>query len=248
MKSVHKIINRLALILLLIILISLSIRAQQESSKHFYTELHLGIKYNFGPSEDQAEIVGGFDSLSYDNTQHYSPGFKSSVPVELVIGYNFDNSFHLESSFSYYKLDMALIQTFNQSEYPFLIADMFSMKVSGLFRFSDEDIDSSFGISTGMSVGAVLPLSNNINKETQDYFDIKDFQTKVEVFFEINANCYLPLNSDGLYLTAGTSFTLPWLIGSIGEIELQEGSSFNVIRNEVRLYSISGFIGLGYRL
>jgi hypothetical protein len=248
MKSLHKIINRLALILLLIILISLSIRAQQESSKHFYTELHLGIKYNFGPSEDQAEIVGGFDSLSYDNTQHYSPGFKSSVPVELVIGYNFDNSFHLESNFSYYKLDMALIQTFNQSESPFLVTNMFSMKVSGLFRFSDEDIDSSFGISTGMSVGAVFPFSDNINEETKDYFAIKNFQTNVEVFFEINANCYLPLNSDGLYLTAGTSFTLPWLIGSIGHIEMQTGSTYKVVQNEVFLYSISGYLGIGYRL
>jgi hypothetical protein len=248
MKSLHKIINRLALILLLIILISLSIRAQQEIYKHFYSELHLGIKYNFGPSEDQAEIVGGFDSLSYDNMQHYSPGFKSSVPVDLVIGYNFDNSFHLESNFSYYKLDMALIQTLNQSEYPFLVTNMFSMKVSGLFRFSDEDIDSSFGISTGMSVGAVFPFSDNINEETKNYFGIKNFQTNVEVFFEINASCYLPLNNDGLYLTAGTSFTLPWLIGSIGEIKLQSGSSYNVIRNEVQLYSISGFIGLGYRL
>jgi len=248
MKSLHKIINRLALILLLIILISLSIRAQQESSKHFYTELHLGIKYNFGPSEDQAEIVGGFDSLSYDKTHHYYPGFKASAPIELIIGYNFDNSFHLESNFSYYKLDMALIQTFNQSEYPLLIADMFSMKVSGLFRFSDEDIDSLFGISTGMSVGAVFPFSVNINEGTKNYFGIKNFQNKVEVFFEINANCYLPLNNDGLYLTAGTSFTLPWLIGSIGEVELQSGSSYTVVRDKVLLYSISGYLGLGYRL
>jgi hypothetical protein len=243
-----KIIFRAELISFWVLLLTLSISAQQKNFKHFYTELHLGIKYNFGPSEDQAEIVGGFDSLSYDNMQHYSAGFKESVPVELVVGYNFDNSFHLESNFSYYKLDMASIQTFNRSEYPFLIADMFSAKISALFRFSDEDIDSSFGISTGMSFGAVIPISYAINAETKNYFDVKDFQQNVELFFEINANCYLPLNSDGLYLTAGTSFTLPWLIGLIGEIELQEGSSFNVIRNEVRLYSISGFIGLGYRL
>jgi hypothetical protein len=234
--------------MLLIFLISFSTQAQQESYKHFYTELHLGIKYNFGPSENQAEIVGGFDTLSYDNKLHYSPGFKSSVPVELVLGYNFDNSFHLESNFSYYKLDMALIQTFNRSEYPFLIADIFSMKVSGLFRFSEEDIDSSFGICTGMSFGAVYPFSNEINESTKNYFGIKDFQQNVELFFEINANCYLPLNFYGFYLTAGTSFTLPWLIGSIGEIELQSGSAYEVVRNEVLIYSISGYLGIGYRL
>jgi hypothetical protein len=242
-----KTIFRAELILFWVLLITLSISAQQKNFKHFYTELHLAIKYNFGPSEDQAEIVGGFDTLSYDNTQHYSPGFKSSIPIELVLGYNIDNSFHVESNFSYYKLDMALIQTFNRSEYPFLIANMFSMKMSGLFRFSDEDIDSSFGISTGMSIGVVYPFSNEINEETKNYFGIKDFQQSLELFFEINANCYLPLNNDGLYLTAGTSFTLPWLIGSIGEIELQSGSSYTIVRDKVLLYSISGYLGLGYR-
>jgi hypothetical protein len=243
-----KIIFRAELILFWVLLINLSVSAQQKTFKPFYTELHCGIKYNFGPSENQAELAGSYDTLSYDNTQHYSPGFKESVPVELVLGYNFDNSFHLESTLSYYKLDMALIQTFNRSEYPFLIADMFSTKVSGLFRFSDEDIDSSFGISTGMSVGVVLPLSYNINEETKNYFGVKDFQQNIELFFEINASCYLPLNNDGLYLTAGTSFTLPWLIGSIGEIELQSGSSYTVVRDEVLLHSISGFLGIGCRL
>lgn len=242
-----KIIFRAELILFWVLLINLSISAQQKSFKHLYTELHLGIKYNFGPSENQAELAGGYDTLSYDNAQHYSPGFKESVPVELVLGYNFDNSFHLESTFSYYKLDMALIQTFSRSEYPLLVADMFSTKVSGLFRFSDEDIDSSFGISTGMSFGAVIPISYAINKETKNYFAIKNFQQNLELFFEINASCYLPLNNDGLYLTAGTSFTLPWLIGSIGEIELQSGSSYTVVRDEVLLHSISGFLGIGCR-
>jgi len=235
-------------ILVWLILIALSTQAQQQTFKHFYTELHLGIKYNFGPSENQAEIAGGFDSLSYDKTQHFYPGFKSSFPIEVVIGYNFNNSFHVESNFSYYKLDMALLQKLDQSEYPFLIADMFSAKVSALFRFSAEDIDSSFGISTGMSFGVVYPFSNEMNEGTKNYFGIKDFQQNLELFFEFNANCYLPLNYYGFYLTAGTSFTLPWLIGSIGEIELQSGSSYNVIRNELQLYSISGFIGFGYRL
>jgi hypothetical protein len=247
LKTIHKIIFKGNLILIWIILCALAAQAQQKSFKHFYTELHCGIKYNFGPSEDQAEIIGGFDSLSYDNSQHFAPGFKESVPVELVLGYNFDNSFHLESTFSYYKLDMALIQTFNRSEYPLLIADMFSTKVSGLFRFSDEDIDSSFGISTGMSFGAVIPISYAINKETKNYFDVKDFQQNVELFFEVNAIGYLPLNNNGLYLSAGASFTLPWLIGPIGEIELQSGSSYTVVKDEVLLHSISGFLGIGCR-
>lgn len=245
---IRKIILRAELILFWVFLITLSTLAQQKNFKHFYTELHLGIKYNFGPTEDQAEIVGGFDSLYYDNFQHFFPGFKTSVPVELVVGYNFDNSVHLESTLGYYKLDMALIQNFNRSEYPFLIADMVSMKVSVLFRISDEDIDSSFGISTGMSFGAVFPFSNEINKETKSYFGIKDFQQSLELFFEVNAIGYLPLNYDGLYLTAGASFTLPWLIGSIGEIEMQSGSSYSITRDDVLLHSISGFVGVGYRL
>ena len=125
---------------------------------------------------------------------------------------------------------------------------MVSMKVSVLFRISDEDIDSSFGISTGMSFGAVFPFSNEINKETKSYFGIKDFQQSLELFFEVNAIGYLPLNYDGLYLTAGASFTLPWLIGSIGEIEMQSGSSYSITRDDVLLHSISGFVGVGYRL
>jgi len=235
------------LILVWLILIALSTQAQQQTFKHLYTELHLGIQYNFGPSEDQAEIAGGFDSLSYDKTQHFYPGFKSSVPIEVVIGYNFNNSFHVESNYSYYKLDMALLQKLDLAEYQFLVADMFSAKVSALFRFSDEDIDSSFGISTGMSFGVVYPFSNEINEETKNYFGIKDFQQNLELFFEINANCYLPLNYYSFYLTAGTSFTLPWLIGSIGQIEMQSGSNYKVIQNDVFLYSISGYLGIGYR-
>lgn len=228
-------------------LLGILTNAQDNHKHNFYTEFHMGVKYNFGPTETQAEIVGGYDSLSYDHLQHYNPGYKTSVPIEFIFGYIADELFRIEGTLSYYKLDIGLVQTLNLSEYPFLKADMLSIKTSGLFGFNDIANDSSINFSSGISIGAVFPFSSNFSEGTKNNFGIKDFQSGVQIFFEINASGSLAL-SDRLYLSAGASFTLPWVVGSIGKLEMQPGSQYSIVRDEVILYSIGGYLGIGYIL
>ena len=233
--------------LVFILMFSLFSPAQNSTEQNFYAEFHLGVKYNFGPTETQAEIIGGYDTLSYDHRNHYNPGYKTSVPIELVIGYSFDRLFKIESTFSYYKLDIGLVQTLNRSEYPLLLADMLSVKASGLLCFTEITNDSSIQLYSGISMGAVFPFSKQFNEVTKNNYGINDFHSRTQLFFEINAFGSLALNNNGLYLSAGASFTLPWLIGSIGQIEMQSGSQYSAVRDKVMLHSISGFLGIGYR-
>lgn len=236
------------ILLVLILLFGILTHAQDSTNHNFYSEFHLGLKYNFGPTETQAEIVGGYDTLSYDHKQHFSPGYKKSIPLEFLFGYLTDDVFRFEGTISYYKLDIGLLQSLNRSEYPFVILDMISLKASGILGLNEIGDDSSINISSGVSVGAVYPFSTKLNQETQNNFGIKNFQPTVQIFFEISASASLALNDNGLYLEAGTSFTLPWVIGSIGKLEMQSDSQYSIIRDEVILHSISVYLGIGYIL
>lgn len=52
----------------------------------------------------------------------------------------------------------------------------------------------------------------------------------------------------GLYATCGASIIGPGTVGCIGKIEMQPNSSYSIIRDKIKMYSLEGFIGIGIHL
>jgi hypothetical protein len=221
--------------------------AQQNSRRPFFYELHVALQSSFGPSESQAEIAGGTDTMYYDNKKHYSPGFRSCTLPEFVAGYYKDN-FKFQGTLGYFVQDIGLVQDLSTNEYPFILADMFSVKVSALLRLAKSDKRAPFGLTTGVFIGCLIPVSYDMNDQTKADFGFDSIQPAVQLNWGVYYSYSILLSKKGLYAIAGATMTMPGTIGCIGKIQMQPDSPYSTIRDNIKMYSLEGFIGIGIHL
>lgn len=240
-------ISETSLIVYSFFIFSYKVSAQQFPSDSFYFEFHTAIQNSFGPSENQAEIVGGYNPNSYDEKEHLITGFKKCFVPEIVFGYQ-KKYIKLQSSIGYYKQDIGLIQNFEKVEYPFLLSNMLFVKVSALYQLSNSEKKGFYGLYTGAFIGTVIPTSNALNAQTKAEFGIDDFRPAAQFNWGIDVKYNLQLGKKGLYVLGGTSLTFPGIIGSLGYIELLPSSSYTIVRDEIKMHSINLFCGFGFQL
>lgn len=240
-------ISEISLIVYSFFLFNCKVAAQQVSSDSFYFEFHTAIQNSFGPSENQAEIIGGYNPNSYDEKKHLITGFKECFVPEIVVGYRKKNM-QLQSSMGYYKQDIGLIQNFEKVEYPFLLSNMLSVKITALYQLSNSERRGFYGLYAGIFIGTVIPTSYTLNEQTKAEFGIDDFHTAAQFNWGIDFKYNLKLGKKGFYVSGGTSLTFPGIIGSLGNIELLPSSSYTIVRDEIKMYSINIFCGLGFQL
>jgi len=221
--------------------------AQHNSKQSFYFELHGAALGSFGPSEGQAEINGGVDSLYYDHKKHFFPGFKTAFAPELTAGYQ-KNKIRFQSTVGYFEQDIALIQKFHPGEYPFVLAKMLSVRVSAMLGCSNYEKRGPYGFYTAISFGSVFPIGHEMNDQTKANFALDDFQSAAEYLWSFDESYSLALGKKGLYMVAGLSLTMPGLLGCVGKINVQPNSPYAIIRDKIKMYSYTGFLGFGYRL
>jgi hypothetical protein len=221
--------------------------AQQNSGRPFFYELHVASQGSFGPSESQAEIAGGTDTMYYDNKKHFSPGFRSCTLPEFVAGYC-EGDFRLQGTFGYFVQDIGLVQDFSTNEYPFILADMFSVKVSALYRLAKSDKRAPFGFTTGFFIGCLIPVSYDMNDQTKADFGFNSIQHAVQLNWGVYYSYSILLSKKGLYAIAGATMTMPGTVGCVGKIEMQTDSPYSIIRDKIKMYSLEGFIGIGIHL
>lgn len=223
-----------------------TIDAQQIEPRSFYFEFHTAIQNSFGPSENQAEIVGGFNPNSYDTKQHLITGFKECFIPEIAIGYRKKN-IQLQSTIGYYKQDVGIIQNFEKIEYPFLLSNMFSIRTSASYQWNISEKWRLNGLYTGVFVGAVFPTSYSLNEQTKGKFGVDDFCPSLQFNWGIDFKYNLRIGKKGLYALGGTSLTFPGIIGSLGKIKLLPSSSYTIVRDEIKMYSVNLFCGIGFQ-
>lgn len=220
--------------------------AQQNQKQPFSFEVHAGIMSGFGPSESQAEIAGGVDSLYFDQKKHLIPGFKKANGVELAAGYQ-KNKIRVQSTIAYYGQDIGLIQRVSSNEYPFVKAKMLSAKASVMLQLSNPEKVGCDGFYAGITLGLISPISYKMNDETKAAFNFKDFRPSAQFFWSMDYSYSFRI-AKGFYFNVGASVTMPGLVGCVGRMEMQPNSDYTITRDKVKMYAVSGFIGYGYRL
>lgn len=223
-----------------------NLRSQSHISKPFYVEINVAARSSFGPSENQAEISGGVDTLSFDHKKHLIPGFKSALAPELVIGYRKDN-LHFESTISWFSQDIGLIHKLFNIEYPFAVSEMVSIKLNTLLQFCDRQKNGEYGLYMGVFVEPVFSVSNKLNKQTRTEFSV-GFRPSVQMNWGVDYKYLFRIGKKGAYLSTGASVTMPGIIGSIGKIDALPGSSYSIVRDKVQMFTIKGSIGIGFGL
>ena len=218
--------------------------AQKDAKASFCFAFQVASQSSFGPTESQAEIVGGMDTLYYDNKAHFIPGFRSSMVSELAIGYR-KNILQWQSTISYFVKDIGLIQKVSSNEYPFMLADMLSIKISAHLQLTNNDVPKPDGLLTGFFVGSFFPVAYKMDPQTKADFAVKDFNPSAQLCWGIDLQYNKRLAHQGWYIVAGITGTMPGLVGGIGKIELQAHSPYQVKRDEIKMYAISGFLGIG---
>jgi len=231
-----------------------SISAQEKSANPFFWELHIAAQGSFGPSETQAEIAGGVDSMSYDNKKHFSPGFKGCFPLEMSFGFNklsgdtFFRCVQFQSTVSYFKQDIGMVQLFGNDENPFVLADMLSIRAAVLLQLSDFKKRGVHGLYVGLFIGSHFPVAIDMNEQTKAEFGIRAFSRSAMFYWGADYKYSLRIGRQGWFASTGASVIMPGTVGYIGKIELDPSSGYEIIRDEVRMYSIKAFLGIGIQL
>lgn len=239
-------LSRISLLLFLFIVVSVHCIAQENREKSFYFELNGGFIESFGPSESQAEIIY-FDSLAFNQRKHMIAGFAPSRDLELVAGYQ-TGIIRLQSSVEYFQQDFGLIQQFSTNEYPFALAKMMLARASVKVQASDREKRGFDGFYYGLTLGALTPVSYEMNDQTKAAFYFADFRPSAEFFWSIDFNYSLRTGKKGLYIIAGSSIMMPGLVGNVGKWVMQPNANLTIVRDKVKMYSLSLNLGVGYRL
>lgn len=223
-----------------------TIEAQQIATQPFYFEFHTALQDNFGPSENHAEIMGGYNPGSYDKKNHLITGFRECFVPEIVVGYR-KKQLILQSVIAYFKQDIVFIQNLGETEYPFLLTNTLSIKASASYQLSNSEKKGVYGLYSGFFIGAIMPTSYTLNKQTKVEFGFDNFSPATQFNWGMDINYNLRLGKKGLYGLAGTSLTFPGIIGSIGTIELLPTSSYTIVKDQIKMYSINYFCGIGFQ-
>ncbi len=233
-------------LLLLFLPLAGNTQGADRTNPHWYAELYLGYQSHFGPSEGQAELIGGFDTLSYDRKQHYSPGFKASVPVELGFGWSPNGRFLLEGRLGYFRHDLGLLLSFNREEFHLADADVALFGLAGLFRFPAEQHKIPYALCGGLSATGFYPLQFTLDPDTKTTFGIGQISPGLQVHFSLDGALQLSLGKRGWYAFAKVSVGIPsFRFGALGRFRLQDGSGFTANNQGIKMYSMKGGLGVG---
>lgn len=244
---IHTVLAAMVLLTMFSI-ISSDINAQNKQKKHYYIELRGGILSGFGPSRSQAELVGGIDTMSFDKKLHVNAGFKNSYPVSLTLGYMM-NDFQLQTTFSYYSLDIGLGKTIANDIKQLLIAKMMLAKVEAqgrIYTINKGKWDNRYGLFTSLGISTSFPLSHKMNAIRAQEYGISSFNRSMQFNWNIDFNLKVPLGKKGVYGIVNAGLTMPGLVGSIGKLNVEPESSFTAARSRVKMYYFTSSIGLGY--
>ena len=220
--------------------------AQSQTSKPYYFEIRAASQNSFGPSENQAEIAGGIDTMSFDRKRHLIPGFKSSFSPEVVIGYR-KGFLHFETTVGYYSQDIGLIPKVFNLEYPFAILEMLSIRFTGLLQLSDTQKRGQYGLYMGFFIKPVFPMTSKQDENTKAEYGM-DFKKALQVNWGVDYKYLFRIGKKGSYISTGATITMPGIIGSIGKIEPGSGSQYAVIHDQIRMFTINAYLGIGFGL
>jgi hypothetical protein len=221
--------------------------AQHNSKESFYFESHAGVLSSFGPTESQAEITGGIDTLYYDQKKHFIPGFTSAFTAELTAGYQ-KNKARFQSTIGYFKQDFRLIQKYSPEEYPYVLAKMLSVRASVMLGLSNYEKRGPYGFYTGISFCLVFPIAYEMNDQTKATFEFDDFQPAAQLSWTLDLSYSIALGKSGLYTLAGFYLVIPGLVGCVGKMNMQSNPTHNLVHDKIKMYSYTAFLGFGYRL
>src|SRR5688572_8338412 len=123
---------------------------------------------------------------------------------------------------------------------------MLSIKVSAMVQLSNEKL-GYYGFNVGISGGTIFPISYEMNDHTKINFAFDDFKPAAQYFWSIDISYSLALGKKGLYTIAGGSVPMPGLKGSISTIKMKPNSPYTIVRDEIKMYSVTVFLGVGLR-
>jgi hypothetical protein len=239
--------SAMVLLMMLTIIPSILI-AQETQNKRYYIELKGGVLSGFGPSRSQAELVGGIDTTSFDKKLHVNAGFKNSYPVSITLGY-MTNELQLQTSFSYYSLDIGLGKVVDNNIQPLLTAQMMLAKfdVQGrIYTINKGKWNSRYGLFTSLGVSTSIPLAFKMNSTRVQEYGISHFKASVQLNWNIDFCLKIPLGKQGFYGVVDAGLTMPGMVKSIGKLGVEPESSFTATHSKVKMHYVTSSIGLGY--
>ncbi len=229
-------------------LIAYSANAQESSrSNDNYFELLIGAQSHFGQTENQAEIYGGYDTMSFDNMNHFYPGFKGSVPVEIAIALQCHGRLRLIGTFGFFDHELGLVKTLSTEEYHFARFGTFSLNASAQLYLGKSKEKIPFGLYCGFSAGCLYPVAISMDKQVENLFGIGSIIPKPQFHMGLEGVWNARLTKSGIYFTlkAATDLPLP-LIGSLGKIKMKEDAEYSYNDRGIKMYSIGISGGFGY--
>lgn len=223
-----------------------NILSQSNKSSNYFIDFRVATLGSFGPSKGQAEIVGGIDSVSFDNKRHLMPGFKNAVPIELTMGYQ-KKLVQFKVSLSFYNQNIGFIQTLSKNEYLLLSVGLVSTKISSMIQFSDYEKRGPNGFKAGIFICNTFPVSINMFDATTTEFGISKIKPTSQFHWGIDYSYQISISKKGVYFIGTASTTLPGSIGSIGKIELNQTTTYTLMRDRIKVYFICASFGFGKR-
>lgn len=216
----------------------------------YYYEINIGAQSHFGPFDKQAEISGGYDSLFYDSVRHYKPGFKTTIPVEVVIGYYRPRGFRLEGRLGYFQQDIGLIRLNSEEEFHLAYAPTLSLNFSAMLFLTNSPEKIPYGFFAGFSAGCIYPLQYIVDPGVKTDYGIERIQVRPQLHLSLEGVWNARLTKQGLYFTLKLASDLPSLLaGSTGRFHMDDTAGYTVNSHPVKMYSfrISGGIGYTFR-
>jgi len=215
----------------------------------YYAELNIGAQSHFGPYERQAEISGGYDSTSFDHANHYKPGFKTTVPVELVFGFYRPRGFRLESRLGYFQQDMGLIKLISEEEFHLAFVNTLSFNISTLIFLSNAPEKIPFGFFAGFSAGVFYPLKFSLDQDVRNQMGIASIEPHLQLHLSLEGMWNVKITKSGFYFTLKLASDLPsMLVGSLGSVRMADNAAYTVNNHNIKMYSFRISGGIGYTL
>jgi hypothetical protein len=246
---IHAVLAAMVLLIMFTIIPS-GINAQKKQKRFYFIELKVGVLSGFGSFGDQAELVGGVDTLWFDKKQHINTGFKISHPVTATVGaiLDEDNAIQLQATLGYYSLDIGLGKAIGNDTKQLLIAQMMMFKVEVQGQYSNDNArrDNRFGLFYGVGISSTVPLYHKMNTTRTQEYGIDKFRSSMQLNWNIDFNLKVRLGKKGVYGIANAGLTMPGLVGSIGKLNVKPESSFTVEHSKVKMYYFTSSVGLGY--
>ncbi|MBL7849290.1 MAG: hypothetical protein JNN04_00210 [Cyclobacteriaceae bacterium] len=208
-----------------------------------------GVVGSFGPSDNQAELVGGQNPASFDGMQHLSPAFKSAATFELTGGM-FKKSFGFDGTVGWFAQPAVMVMApATSSDGPAQMSlDLMNVRLTPSMRVVGKSNEDEHGIWIGGFGSFLFPVQTSVYPSLTTLYGIKGINPSVQFNWGMSFRGFFRIGHSGLFGFSEASITLPGVVGSIGSFQLEPGSSYVLTRSEIKMYSFRIMGGIGYRL